>query len=183
MDDELRSRLDQEDWDEHLERLIVFADRLIKQSFWRGEHSRLAPGGKEAVDFAMESIVDVYTGADTGVRTWDPLKTPNLRSHLFGVVRSKISNAFNAAENKDIRINDDMPEPSPAESPDDTFLWELFDDLADEPDLQKVIEAVVDGHDKRSEIADALGLAPSEVSNLRKRLGRRITAYRARMNK
>ena len=57
----------------------------------------------------------------------------------------------------------------------------LIDDLADEPELQKIIECNLDGVFKREEIAERMDKSVSEITNLKKRLDRRLASFRMKV--
>jgi hypothetical protein len=54
----------------------------------------------------------------------------------------------------------------------------LINDLNDEPDLQDIILCNMDGISKREEIAERLGKSVSDITNMGKRLKRRIEKFR-----
>ena len=169
----VRELLDKQPWDDHFSRLTLYARRLLRARTWRGAPGGAAPGGREAADFALEAITDVYTG----VRRWDPSTCPDLARFLFGVVRSKVSNACTAAEN----IRERREEPGlelPSHNSDDTFLWGFLSEIEDEPELVKVVELIMDGYADRADIAARMGLKPSDITNLQKKMRRRLREYR-----
>lgn len=180
----LRTILDEETWLLYLKRLTVYADMSIKKHYWRGETGGPVPGGKEAGDFAMDAIMDVYTGK----RAWDPEQEPDVLRHLFGVVKSAISNSSTEKQNKqDNRLDDDDDYQENAESANDPsrlqkmedadFVLEVCEHLKDEPELLEVAECIMNGCLKRAEIARCLKLTPDEVTNRRKRLERKLGTY------
>ena len=184
VNEHLQATLDEKTWQLYLKRLTVYAHKLIKSHYWRGELGGLVPSGKEAEDFAMDAILDVYTGK----RAWDSNQEPDLLKHLFGVVKSMISNQSKKAQNKqDDRLddNDDYEEyaessndPSRlAEMEDVEYVVEVCDHLEDEPELLEVVECIMKGCLKRAQIAECLGLTRDEVTNRRKRLNRKLEAF------
>ena len=172
MREDIRKLLDEQPWDENLERLTLYARKRLRMLAWRGVAGDPVPGGIEAADFAGEAIADVYTG----VREWDPATCPDLLQYLFGVVRSKISNACTAAENTRVRREDPEVEPSRGDK-DDTFLWGFLSWIENEPQLMKAVELMMDGYTDRVEIAARMGLEPSNVTNLQKKMRRRYRDY------
>jgi len=173
VDKAIRSALKEQDWEDIFRRLTAHAQRLIKALTWRGEWGGFVPGGHEATDFAMEAILDLYTG----VRKWDPMTQPNLLAHLQNIVRSKISNAVRSSENR-AELRESEEEAGSQQDPYDTFILDLLDYLDDEPILQKVVECLADGYTDRADITDRLGIEAMEVTNLRKKLARRIRDFR-----
>lgn len=175
MGEDIRWRLDQEPWDEPFERLTAYAQMTVKQLFWRSEISGPVRGNV-AIECAMDAIAEVYSGSQDR----DRQHQPDPWVALCEVVRSKIRHAVQAVEHKDIRQTDELLEPAYFH-PDYMFLQGLYQEIQDAPRLQIVLEAIVDGLDKRAVIARALALSSEEVSTLRRQLGRRLTAYRAKV--
>jgi hypothetical protein len=58
---------------------------------------------------------------------------------------------------------------------DDNF-WRFYNELNDEPQLQKVVEAIFQGI-KRAEMAKHLAVTVEQIDALRKRLDRRMRKY------
>jgi len=170
--EDIRRLLDEQPWDDWLKRLTLYAKGQLWWRTWRGELGGSVPGGREPADFALEAIKDVYTG----VRQWDPATCPDLLQYLFGVVQSKVSNACNAAENTQERRED--PEFRPvAIDKDDDFLYGFLTEIENEPELVKVVELMMDGYEGRAEIAARMCLEPSDVTNLQKKMKRRLRDY------
>jgi hypothetical protein len=143
----------------------------------------------------MDSVADIIDGvrsADDGIPLVAALKS---------VIRSKISGLVTSLENQrttrfepspdDSEVDEQIVPHRPLErgrEQDDVVSKEteainsqlldiLIDELADEPDLQKIIECNIDGVSKREEIATRLGKSVSEITNMRKRLKRRLLAF------
>lgn len=172
MREDLRELLDKQPWDDYLARLTLFAKKRLDILTWRGVAGGPVPGGMEAADFAGKAIEDVYAG----VRRWDPAACPDLLQYLFGVVQSNISNACTAKENPQERRADPEEEFSSSDQ-DDAFLSGFLSEIEDEPELMKVVELMMDGHTDRVEIAAQMGLQPSDITNLRKKMKRRLRDY------
>jgi len=170
--EEIRGLLDEQSWDENLERLTLYAEKRLRMLTWRGVAGDPVPGGMEAADFAAGAIADVYSGA----RQWDPATCPDLLQYLFGVVRSKISNACTAAENSSEQREDPLIK-APGSDTDDAFLWGFLSEIENEPQLVKVVELIMDGCTDRAEMAARMGLKPSDVTNLQKKMKRRLRDY------
>jgi len=170
--EDIRKLLDEQPWNEILERLTLYARRRLSVLFWRGVRGDPVPGGTEAADFAAGAIADVYAGA----REWNPATCPSLLQFLFGVVRSNISNACAAAENTRERRESTQFEAA-ASDKDDDFLCGFLTEIENEPQLVKVVELMMDGYEDRAEMAARMGLEPSDVTNLRKKMKRRLRDY------
>lgn len=173
----LESFLDSQPWDDIIDELTAYARKRMLRQYWRGERNGLPPGGTEAIDFAMQAIEAVYTGR----RKWDRIKYPEFRWFLMLVVKSLVSNAATKAENRlEMEFPDDVEVAAPPTlfDDEDTFVLELLDYLNDEPELQKVIGCIEKGITDRREIATALGVSQSDITNMRKKLSRRLTAFR-----
>jgi hypothetical protein len=56
----------------------------------------------------------------------------------------------------------------------------LIEELSDDADLQKIIECNIDGIFKRAEIATRLGKTVSDITNMKKRLDRRLPEFTAK---
>jgi len=170
--EDIRELLDEQSWDEILERLTLYARKQLRTLVWRGVTGDPVPGGTEAADLAAEAIADVYAG----VRQWEPDTCPDLLQYLYGVVRSSISNACTAAENTRERREDPEFEPI-AMDRDDDFLCGFLTEIENEPELVKVVELMMDGYEGRAEIAARMGLDPSDITNLQKKMKRRLRDY------
>jgi len=161
-------------WDNIFLRLTAYAQKLLKQLIWRGEQHGPVPGGREATDFASEAILAVYCGR----RQWNPEKYPDLILYLLYVAKSLVSNAVMKVENQtEIRQPDD--ETAAPLDPDETVVLDFLGYLQEEPELQRVVYCMIDGYTERAGIADKLGMTPSEVTNIRKKLARRLTAFQS----
>lgn len=170
VDEQLRVRLDSEPWDDHLARLTLYAQNLMRKLSWRGVVNGPVPGGKEAQDFAKDAICDVYSGT----RKWNPQTHPELIRFLFDAVKSEVSNTITSKSNQEVR--EDPARPDAGQFDDDTALA-ILDYIQDEADLYRYAEAILDGYDDRASIAEHLGIPPTEVDNLRKRMKRRLNAF------
>lgn len=180
MEETVRSTLDSQDWEPVLKRLVAYAHRRLKQMNWNGVGgmSRPAtPGGKDAWDFGMQAITDIFTGT----RRWDPETEPDLFLYLTSVVNSLISNELrrkaNRAEQPLDEAVEDLPDPCAELGIQDDFAWDFLASIEGEPDLHRISECIVDGIIKRADIATHLGLTPIQVTNAGKRLVRRLTQF------
>ena len=195
---ELLTLLDSQNWESVLADLLAFTFSALRNRIWLGVWGGHVPGACEAHDIVMESVADIIDGirsADDGVPLVAVLKV---------VIRSKISGLATSLENRRTSRFDPCPDEGEVDQQiaphrplehgreqDDVVSKEteeinshlmdlLIDELSDEPDLQKIIECNIDGVFKREEIATRLGKTVSEVTNMRKRLKRRLLAFRAK---
>jgi RNA polymerase sigma factor (sigma-70 family) len=191
-------RLSSQDWEELIKELMAYTVSRLQNRSWLGVWSGHLPGGAEARDIVMESVSDIISG----VRHADP--SVELTAFLKQVIRSKISHLVWSAENRRTQRLD----PAPAEKEldkeiadhgpdrDETttefvsveteeinsrLLSLLIDHVSDDPDLQKVLECNLDGVFKREEIAKRMGKSVSEITNVKKRLNRRLETFRKKL--
>jgi RNA polymerase sigma factor (sigma-70 family) len=187
--------LSSERWEEILKELFAYTLSRLQNRFWLGVWSGHLPGGAEARDIVMESIGDVIAG----VRRAGP--EVDLVAFLKQVIRSKISHLVRSAENRrterldpmssDKELDQEIANRRPealiadtevvsreAEEINSRLLSLLIDELSAEPDLQRIIECNLEGIFKREDIATRLGKTPSEVTNMKKRLDRRLAEFR-----
>jgi hypothetical protein len=192
---ELLALLDSQDWDNVLQDLLAFTYSALRDRIWFGVWGGHAPGARETHDIVMGSVTDIIDGtrsADDGV---------SLIAVLKSVIRSKISGLATSLENQKTSRFDPCPADSGVDQQiaphrplehgrkqDDVISKEteeinsqlldlLIGELSDEPDLQKIIECNIDGVFKREEIATRLGKTVSEITNMGKRLKRRLMAF------
>jgi DNA-directed RNA polymerase specialized sigma24 family protein len=158
--------LDDEPWEEHLETLTLYAQRLISYYNWQGG---TVLGGKEAPDFAQEAITDLLEAK----RNWNPVTHPSLLKFLLAAVKSEVYNATRSKISRE-RKDDSMPEKG--KSDDDTVI-EILEFVEDDADLTRYVEAVIDGCSTRDDIADHLNLKHTDVDNLRRRMERRYNSF------
>jgi hypothetical protein len=174
LDELVRAALDAQPWKDIYEMLTAYACMLVRQHVWRGELGGPVPGGREGEDFASEAIIDVYDGT----REWNPSKQPDLAAHLRGIVKSKVSNATGLSENKKERRQlEEQEEEGTHCDPDDAFFWAFLGYVDDDPLLQQILECYYDGCMQRADVAARLNLSESDITNARKRLSRRLTAF------
>src|ERR1051326_9022585 len=148
MDDNLRAELDNQPWEEIVERLTVFAKRPLWNLSATGQKICPTVGGLEAEDFALQAVKSVLTGE----RGWDSQKYPNLLVHLTWVVRSQIDNAIKSPYHARREPGDDPI--IKADDQDDTFYRGFLEELADVPDLREVAECIFYGIEERADIAE-----------------------------
>jgi DNA-directed RNA polymerase specialized sigma24 family protein len=186
---DVRRRLEEHPWEETTARLLRHADNKIRRLLWRGSRDGHPPGGIQPGDI----VQTVYEKVLSGTRNWNPDKHPDLFEYLRDQVDSEISNLVCSAENRRFRPEaalpvgklerGDVPEvpvlADENERQSEEFLLGFLDVLKHEPDLQKVVEAIVDGVGKPGDIAQHLGVRVEEIYSRRKKLIRRLEDYRA----
>jgi hypothetical protein len=192
---ELLALLDSQDWDSVLQDLLAFTYSALRNRIWLGVWGGLVPGARDAHDIVMASVTDIIDG----IRSADD-RVP-LIAVLKSVIRSKISGLAKSLESLKTSRFDPCPDEGEVDQQiaphrplehgreqDDVVSKEteeinsqlldlLIGELSDEPDLQKIIECNIDGVFKREEIATRLGKTVSEITNIGKRLKRRLMAF------
>lgn len=190
-------RFDEHPWEETVPRLLHHARSRIQRLRWLGEKNGQPPRGVEPTDVVQTVIEKVLAGT----RKWNPDKHPDLLRYLLDVVDSEVSNLVTLSENvKTQRLGEsdvagtgrgqdpgDLGDarPTPAERElereaqrhGDDFAMEFWASLAGEPDLQEVVEAIIDDVAKPAEIAARVGVRPDEIYARRKRLKLRLAAF------
>lgn len=180
VEESLRKILDAQPWGELLDRVTLYAGKKLRQRFWQGEFGGTPPGGMEASDFVMTAVCKVYSGE----RRWDPEKDKCMLGFLCDVVDSLIYNARKSVENQQSRHIDEATEqiaaPAAVSSADD-FVLGFYEFVAEDPELCKVVECILEGCLKPEDIAHQLGLSSEAVYNLKKRFARKLTEFRAQV--
>jgi hypothetical protein len=184
-----------QDWEPILKELLRYTMSLMKNREWLSVWSGHLPGAREAHDIVMSAVEDVIEQ-----KRRIPDAVPIL-AFLKNVIRSKVSNLVNSLENRQTTRLDPLPaedhkfeniyepkgnDPLPdweaiskeTETQNAQLLDLLIEFLSDDPELQKVIECNIDGIFKREQIASRLGKRVNEITNIKKRLDRRLAAFR-----
>lgn len=182
---ETRRLLDQQDWSDLIERLTAHAVEKVRGLRWRGERNGPPVAGKQADDYALEAVKKVLTGE----RNWDCEAHPNLFRYLCGVVDSLVSNDVRGPDNQARMLDDKLSEVlsgrDQTEAVDEERQAEEFVNgfraflEKDEGDiaLLRMVDCLLDGCTKRAEIAERLTLFGKDVTNMQKRLQRRMMEY------
>lgn len=171
-----------QDWEDLMPRLLLLAfSRLARL---RGG----VPGAGEAEDFVNDAISKTMAG----VRVWN-WNACTLFQHLAGVVVSEISHSASSSERR-LTVREagrpnghtswppDIPDGAPDQEQRALWLSEqrrLLEHLGQiQPIMGKMAELML-VHDvcETRDLCKALGLAPSAVANLRKRIKRAVRAY------
>jgi hypothetical protein len=186
--------LESQQWEAVLLDLLKYAVTLIKTKTWLSVWNGPLPAGKEANDIVMEAVYSVIDGtrrADEGVP---------LIAFLKQVISGRISKLAESWENRKMNrvavpgapASGDVDvasmahsgsvgasaEQREAEHMNSELVDLLINELGDDPELQDVIGLNMEGVSKRDEIADRMGKSVSDVTNMRKRLERRIEKFR-----
>jgi hypothetical protein len=178
-DPEVIERLNAQDWEDLYEKLVAYATSRVEELSWERGHKAL-PEGKEPKDFAEEAIESLYTGR----RTWNYEEYPDPKQVLTGIIDSLVSNLVESAEHR--RSKDVEPfdletfyEDISSEKPDGEVRAEDIEErmrqaVADEPELEFVFDAMLEGHDPESieELIEAENR--QQVYQLRRKVRRRI---------
>ena len=178
-----------------------YALSVSRRLYWRTGNALDLPQGE-----TVDSIVSkAFTKVLSGERQWNPLKAPDLKKYLMGVIDSLLNHLAEHKDNTTLRplprLEDGSDAPlHPAAdsvawhqaSPDpetalmlrektayeDRLLQHLLDISQDDPLVVQLIEAMQAGHGKPGEIAKALGLPVTEVYKAVKRLDRKLLRVR-----
>lgn len=179
--------------------LLNYANRHIKRmNFLTG--GNVTVGGRQGLDYVQDAILSVFEGN----RRWN--KETDFIVFMKGVIRSKISHAYESKENKttarestlaNFQIDDDF-EPYTLDSQESTgptpldeaisedaerLMWQIMGDLEDDSLLARIFECIYDGMTKPAEIAEKLKKSVEDVNNGKKRLARRLEFYREQTQK
>lgn len=190
-------RLEDHPWEETVPRLLRHASSKIRRLRWLGEKNGQPPKGVEPKDVVQEVIEKVFAGT----RNWNTAKDPDLLKYLLDVVDSEVSNLVTLAENVKTQRATETGESSTrrgseldalsdprstqeatgleleAQRQGDDFAMEFWASLAGEPDLQEVVEAIIDDVAKPADIAARLGVKVDDIYARKKRLRLRLAVY------
>jgi hypothetical protein len=177
-----------QDWDDLVPRLLLLAVSRLRRMTWRGDRRGPPPGASEAEDFVNEAISKTIAG----VRIWTP-EACTLFQHLAGVIVSDISHAAESAENRStlraasggesgaglvVDSGDDAPDQETVAvwRSEQRLLLEHLERV--DPALKEMAALMlVQDMQETADLSRALGIAPAEVANRRKRLKRAVRAY------
>ena len=167
--------------DQWAPKLVRLAQRKINLRVFSGRYGGRIPGGLNSLDIVQNAILKTLSGE----RKWDPKKEPDLFNFLKWAIYSEISALAKKLENKlsaepgNKHEEDDVEpfennfadeEKSQLEAMEnDEYLTNFYVFMEGEPDLQILMEFFEKGF-KRQDIAEKLGKAPTEITNLKKRL-------------
>lgn len=188
MEDEKYGLLRDADWPSIYKELVLYTERLI---WYRYPQFRASPGSKHlALGKTCEDIAQtVITKVIGGERSWDPNRG-DLLTALKYHVQSELSNlaSRNSSRKEALLLDEETVFTGGAHSTDKhqsaedikAAQWQMIDQAAaSDEDLQLLILAMQEALEKnidptRSNLAEILGISASDVTNLNKRLQRRV---------
>jgi hypothetical protein len=194
-----------------IQRLTLHAAMKLERRWWQGVLGGEPPGGLKPMDFvqrAVEKTVQAAEGDKSG-RHWNFETQPDLSRHLRSVIDSDISHLVEGWENRTFRSeeflngtnSDEDSEPALSlllaqtanpselcaaneiEQAREKILFEFFDSLADDPQLQRLMELIFDGVGKSGEQAKKLGLTANEMYVVTRRMQRHIEQFKEKRAK
>jgi hypothetical protein len=177
-----------QDWEDLVPRLLLLAVSRLRRMTWRGDRRGPPPGASEAEDFVNDAVSKTIAG----VRIWNPAAC-TLFQHLAGVIVSDISHAAASVENRStVRpamqaeagasiladIGNDAPDQEAVAvwRSEQRRLLQHLDGV--DPGLRDMAELMLtQDMQETADLGRALGIAPAEVANRRKRLKRALRGY------
>jgi DNA-directed RNA polymerase specialized sigma24 family protein len=185
--------LGREDLQRLVDRLAHHAWCKMRRLTWRGAYfarGGSAPGAYTAEDFVQDAF---RKAMDDEGRQWDRAKCPSLERFLRGIIDSDINHKVESIDNAigrrlfsstgkhETELSYQLPgtEADPLHAIIDPESREHFYQsaskaLKDEPDLQKLLDCLATEVTDRSEMALMLDTTPDEVTNMIKRLRRKL---------
>lgn len=192
------------EWEDLLKRLTVYAIFKSRKLRWRGlpgGNNQSMPDGHGPDSLASEAILSVL---NDDRKTCTATNRDELHEFLKSVVDSKISHLVKYAENSKSQAfpsNDGhldgtrdgwhprtKPRDGPAALVADAEAAKAFQEkaikaLAGEPKLAELFECLAAGYTSRKEIAELLDVTEDDVTNLKKRLARKLEPLRVETKK
>lgn len=181
-----------EQWQEVVERLTLYAYGKLARLYWRGmplTAGGAVPGGVTADDLAADAITD----AIAGTRAWDQQSNPDFYRFLRSVVDSKVSHLAECLENqltRRLRLPADADDSSPAyqvadKAPDsaticadkeslENFRAAILAEIEGDKLAEGVFSCLEAGITKPQEMAVLLDASVQEINNAQKRLRRKV---------
>jgi hypothetical protein len=198
---ELREALLREDWDLRLKQTILFADRRVNSLRWKRGYAGPLPDGHDANSIAAEAIRQLFEG-DCQITTV-PFKPEELDNEIMRLVSNLTHNLLRRKETVLTRSEQELVPANDAGDEDSGFErvrgnGSTADDEADrneskarlqqfkdeftqfiqkEPELKDLFDCLCAGILKREEIAQLLEIEVLSVTNLRKKLDRRLADF------
>lgn len=184
MDQESRTRFEAQLTDKAQKNLWAYArKRLLDARPTSSDTSEEV--NQKAWDAVMEAICDVLNG----VRVWNELEEPDAIRFLAKAIRSEI---YAANRRGDSSRTDKLPDESEMALPArfqaqptfqsdveaDDFFLELLDKVSGDTECEKMLWLFRDGLTKPQEVAEAMGIDVAQVYVAKKRLVRKLAAYR-----
>lgn len=159
---------------EQFERLVARARLGLKDKFWG---NGAIPDGTTDESIVLDAVEDVLLGR----ASWNPQGEADPYRRLADIVDSKIANLVRSFRNKKAKfLKHESQEPGAEdmqvatfldEASEGTFMEKVKEKLKGSQDLLEYVEAA-SVFDTRREIAEVLGVDPSEVTNRQKRVRR-----------
>lgn len=207
VDPDVQERLAGADWDRISLRLVDYALFKVRRLKWRTGDRESLPEGKTAEDLACEAIEKVLSGD----RRWDPDACPDLVEYLKGVVDSLVSHLVISEEHRRVRRMPQTEEGQEVEEllklanpgaatakhlvtaqidPEtqtigkmeaERFVGEIFEEIAEDKELELVMDALLRGNVKAREIAAETGIDVGRVYKLREKLDRLVRRVEKRL--
>lgn len=192
-----------QEWEDLTKRLTVYAIYKTKKLRWRGlpgGENQSLPGGHGPDSLASEAILSVLNDE----RECTATTQGELLDFLKGVVDSKVNHLAESAENRKSRAlpSEDghkggtpdgwhprtKPQDAPVALVADPEAAKAFRDkalkaLSGEPDLTELFECLAAGFTGRKEIAELMNVTEDDVTNLKKRLARKLEPLRIETRK
>lgn len=186
MENDRSELLENQDWGELYKRLVYHTEQLV---FYRYPQFQVRPGsqhlalGMTCEDIAQTAIEKVISGE----RSWP--EDLDLYVVLKQIVRSELSNlATKSAAKEELLLVDDETSPvetvaQPSDRSQEHFFterWQLMREAADgDDDLELLLFAIeyalnFGEEPTRRTLASILDKTPQEVTNLKRRLARRV---------
>lgn len=191
------------EWEDLLKRLTLYAVYKTRKLRWRGlpgSDNQSMPEGHGPDSLASEAIVSVLNDE----RACTATTKDELLDFLKGVVDSKVNHLAESAENKKSRAlpSEDghkggtpevwhprtKPRDAPAALAADPEAAKAFREkalkaLSGEPQLTELFECLAAGFSGRKEIAELMNVTEDDVTNLKKRLARKLEPLRIETRK
>lgn len=193
MEDSIAKTLNEADWVTMIPKLMTFAHKHMCNVLADFEHKPII-NGYDAKSLTQEAIKRTIAGS----RKWNPDNVP-LLEFIFGVIRSIVDCEMNkhcavefayplTDENGRVsdpteNIPDDAPTPENvinariiAES-QKTFLESFIPTIEDDEELSDLILVLMDGCTKDKEISAQTGIPAKRVSELKRKLRRKMENF------
>lgn len=179
--DRTKQALDEADWDDIALKLIRFALYLMKE-----KRIKFLPDGMDHEDVAICAMQKVITGQ----RSWDPVKHPNLLTHLKWIVKSDLSENGLLGKNTDeepVYTDDDElldflhDNPFSEGSEEESFIPALLEEIEGDDRLELIVLAIIEGAIAPAEIAEGTGIPLKDVYSARRKLQRKMNKAMEKM--
>lgn len=194
MDKKTRDLIEKADWKCISSELAEYALYKARRIYWRSDRYRNLSRGKTSEDIAYEAIQRTLSGD----RSWDPEKDPDIIIFLKSVVDSLMYHLIHSQNHKRLQplpengngnIREDIihkwsPDSSPTpeeqillkeeEEQADRIVSIMFEAVAEDAELETILEARMEGCVRPEEIAEVKNMDIKHVYNLIRKLKRRL---------